>query len=45
MDLYNTAIQYMTGLYGGVHRDIAIVYHKIATIYYRLTDFESAVAF
>jgi hypothetical protein len=43
MELYNTAVQYLTGLYGGLHRDIARVHHKIATIYYRLTDYDSAI--
>lgn len=37
-------MQYLTGLYGGLHRDIARVHHKIATIYYRLTDYDSAIA-
>jgi tetratricopeptide (TPR) repeat protein len=44
MELYNTAVQYLSGLYGGLHRDIAKVHHKIATIYYRLTDYDSAIS-
>jgi hypothetical protein len=33
----------MIGLYGSLHRDIAAVHHKIATIYYRLGDYEAAI--
>ncbi len=43
MELYNTAVQYMVGLYGSLHKDIALVHHKIATIYYRLGDYAAAI--
>jgi hypothetical protein len=42
--MYNNSVQYLIGLYGGLHEDIASLHHKIATIYYKLTDYEAAVA-
>lgn len=35
----------MIGLYNGMSEEIALVYHKIANIYYRLADYEAAIQF
>jgi hypothetical protein len=33
----------MVGLYGGMSDEIAAVHHKIATVYYKLGDFDAAI--
>ena len=43
IELYNNAVQYMVGLYGGMSDEIAAVHHKIASVYYKLGGFDTAI--